>query len=112
TGEGAVTALPAGRTTRIPACNRGRAALFPARQSVTPHAGQRRPQPYSAAGATGVEFRRPFRLPSIRARGGRTGAIETMALPDFSMRQLLEAGVHFGHTTRRWNPKMQPFIFG
>jgi small subunit ribosomal protein S2 len=35
-----------------------------------------------------------------------------MALPDFSMRQLLEAGVHFGHTTRRWNPKMAPFIFG
>ncbi|SMF70592.1 small subunit ribosomal protein S2 [Tistlia consotensis] len=35
-----------------------------------------------------------------------------MALPDFTMRQLLEAGVHFGHTTRRWNPKMQPFIFG
>ncbi len=30
----------------------------------------------------------------------------------FSMRQLLEAGVHFGHTTRRWNPKMSPFIFG
>jgi small subunit ribosomal protein S2 len=28
------------------------------------------------------------------------------------MRQLLEAGVHFGHTTRRWNPKMAPFIFG
>jgi small subunit ribosomal protein S2 len=28
------------------------------------------------------------------------------------MRQLLEAGVHFGHTTRRWNPKMEPFIFG
>ncbi|MGB0670373.1 MAG: 30S ribosomal protein S2 [Rhodospirillales bacterium] len=35
-----------------------------------------------------------------------------MALPDFSMRQLLEAGVHFGHTTRRWNPKMAPFLFG
>ena len=35
-----------------------------------------------------------------------------MALPDLSMRQLLEAGVHFGHTTRRWNPKMEPFIFG
>ena len=35
-----------------------------------------------------------------------------MALPEFSMRQLLEAGVHFGHTTRRWNPKMEPFIFG
>src|SRR6266702_8642192 len=28
-----------------------------------------------------------------------------------SMKQLLEAGVHFGHQTRRWNPKMQPFIF-
>ena len=28
-----------------------------------------------------------------------------------SMRQLLEAGVHFGHQTRRWNPKMKPFIF-
>ncbi len=36
----------------------------------------------------------------------------TMALPDFSMRQLLEAGVHFGHQTHRWNPKMAPFIYG
>ncbi|ACM39269.1 30S ribosomal protein S2 (plasmid) [Allorhizobium ampelinum S4] len=35
-----------------------------------------------------------------------------MALPDFSMRQLLEAGVHFGHQTGRWNPKMKPYIFG
>ena len=35
-----------------------------------------------------------------------------MALPTFTMRQLLEAGVHFGHNTRRWNPKMAPFIFG
>lgn len=35
-----------------------------------------------------------------------------MALPDFSMRQLLEAGVHFGHQTHRWNPKMSPYIFG
>jgi small subunit ribosomal protein S2 len=35
-----------------------------------------------------------------------------MALPHFTMRQLLEAGVHFGHTTRRWNPKMAPFLFG
>jgi len=35
-----------------------------------------------------------------------------MALPDFSMRQLLEAGVHFGHHTRRWNPKMSPYIYG
>ncbi len=35
-----------------------------------------------------------------------------MALPAFTMRQLLEAGVHFGHSTRRWNPKMAPYIFG
>ena len=35
-----------------------------------------------------------------------------MALPTFTMRQLLEAGIHFGHHTRRWNPKMEPFIFG
>ena len=35
-----------------------------------------------------------------------------MATPTFTMRQLLEAGVHFGHTTRRWNPQMEPFIFG
>ena len=35
-----------------------------------------------------------------------------MALPDVSMRQLLEAGVHFGHTTRRWDPRMATYIFG
>ncbi len=35
-----------------------------------------------------------------------------MALPDFTMRQLLEAGVHFGHQTQRWNPKMAPYIYG
>jgi small subunit ribosomal protein S2 len=35
-----------------------------------------------------------------------------MALPDFNMRQLLEAGAHFGHQTHRWNPKMERYIFG
>ena len=35
-----------------------------------------------------------------------------MALPTFTIRQLLESGVHFGHNTRRWNPKMSPYIFG
>ncbi len=35
-----------------------------------------------------------------------------MALPAFTMRQLLEAGAHFGHHTRRWNPKMAPYLFG
>jgi small subunit ribosomal protein S2 len=35
-----------------------------------------------------------------------------MAIPDFTMRQLLEAGVHFGHQTHRWNPKMRNYIYG
>jgi len=35
-----------------------------------------------------------------------------MTTPDFSLRQLLEAGVHFGHQTQRWNPRMAPFIYG
>lgn len=35
-----------------------------------------------------------------------------MPMPTFTMRQLLEAGIHYGHTTRRWNPKMAPYLFG
>jgi len=35
-----------------------------------------------------------------------------MALPDFTMRQLLESGAHFGHRQQRWNPKMAPFLYG
>ena len=35
-----------------------------------------------------------------------------MALPEFTLRQLLEAGVHFGHQTHRWNPKMSDYIYG
>ena len=35
-----------------------------------------------------------------------------MTMPTFSMRQLLEAGVHFGHQTRRWNPKMESYLYG
>lgn len=35
-----------------------------------------------------------------------------MAMPVVTLRQLFEAGVHFGHNTRRWNPKMQPYLFG
>ncbi len=48
---------------------------------------------------------------SSSQRQNRKGYI-TMSMPNFTMRQLLEAGVHFGHNTRRWNPKMKPFIFG
>jgi small subunit ribosomal protein S2 len=35
-----------------------------------------------------------------------------MALPEFTMRQLMESGAHFGHRTQRWNPKMAPFLYG
>jgi small subunit ribosomal protein S2 len=49
---------------------------------------------------------------SIISCGGITGKDTDMALPEYSMRGLLEAGVHFGHHTRRWNPKMSPYIFG
>ena len=48
-----------------------------------------------------------------RRRGPRRKQTDrrSLTVPSVSMRQLLEAGVHFGHQTRRWNPKMRPFIF-
>src|ERR1700722_5704702 len=76
------------------------------------HAGVRR-----RAGDTSRAF--PFRAQDparwkrgfgLRRRTGRRSSI--LALPDFSMRQLLEAGAHFGHQTHRWNPKMKRYIFG
>jgi small subunit ribosomal protein S2 len=42
----------------------------------------------------------------------QTGKDMDMALPEFNMRQLLEAGVHYGHQTQRWNPRMAEFIYG
>jgi small subunit ribosomal protein S2 len=55
-------------------------------------------------------------LPVVPLRGSHTSAADQpekiMALPDFTMRQLLEAGVHFGHQAHRWNPKMGQYIFG
>ena len=35
-----------------------------------------------------------------------------MNLPSYNIRQLLEAGVHFGHQTHKWNPKMKPYVYG
>jgi small subunit ribosomal protein S2 len=48
-----------------------------------------------------------FFLRRLNRREGKT-----MAIPNPGIRQLLEAGVHFGHHTRRWNPKMAPYLFG
>lgn len=45
-------------------------------------------------------------------RGGLTRKIEVLLMPQVSMRDMLQAGVHFGHQTRYWNPKMGQFIFG
>src|SRR5215469_9729834 len=47
-------------------------------------------------------------------RGGsnRKKEVTSVALPEFTMRQLLEAGAHFGHQTHRWNPRMERYIFG
>src|SRR5262249_213897 len=55
-------------------------------------------------------------VPTARSRGAHGSAAaqpenKNMALPDFSMRQLLEAGVHFGHQSHRWNPTMSAYIF-
>ena len=44
--------------------------------------------------------------------GGSHNRKQEAALAVVTMRQLLEAGVHFGHQTKRWDPKMEPFIFG
>ena len=60
----------------------------------------------------------PFTVPVLHLEGLSAEAnrkkddVQTMALPDFSMRQLLESGAHFGHQTHRWNPKMDKYIFG
>jgi small subunit ribosomal protein S2 len=55
----------------------------------------------------------PVKCKNFQPRLWPTGkGVYPVALPEFSMRQLLEAGVHFGHQTHRWNPKMAPYIFG
>src|SRR5262245_47721135 len=61
-------------------------------------------------GRKAVRWRRPAGPGLTRSAAAQPE--KTMALPDFSMRQLLEAGVHFGHQAHRWNPKMQDYIFG
>src|SRR5712675_1507279 len=72
--------------------------------------------PSHMTGSAGWPGPRPP-LPAVRSsyrshiRGG-TNRRTQMPMPDYSMRQLLEAGVHFGHQSHRWNPKMGSYIFG
>src|SRR6056297_2396506 len=48
----------------------------------------------------------------VRIQKGPCNKLRKVTMPDVTMRQMLEAGVHFGHQTRYWNPKMEPYIFG
>jgi small subunit ribosomal protein S2 len=76
---------------------------------------------FAADGSTGTHFRRKANRKSATEKVPPAGYAEWMALildptlgvfMSTSMREMLEAGVHFGHQTRFWNPKMAPFIFG
>src|SRR5690606_19971465 len=62
----------------------------------------RNPCPRRPAGATAPG----------RKTAGEGSTDRSSAMPQITMRQMLEAGVHFGHQTRYWNPKMGPYIFG
>jgi small subunit ribosomal protein S2 len=68
---------------------------------------------YKPSGVIGIRKIVSYLFNNLIPCGGLTGKRrENMAMPSFTMRQLLEAGVHYGHHTRRWNPKMSPYIFG
>ena len=97
---------------------RGRAPCQPGVSDVSnwgsiPHAGLRRCRagvPRAGRSGVGVPGSRSFAGADLSC-GGSTGERQ-LAIPIYTMRQLLEAGVHFGHHTRRWNPEMAPYIFG
>src|SRR5207253_4476830 len=80
---------------------------FPPKSRYIPRHLTRKHGSQSRPVATG-----PIRLVCSHVSGGTNRRTKTMALPDFTMRQLLEAGVHFGHQSHRWNPKMSEYIFG
>src|SRR6478609_3843880 len=70
-------------------------------------------RPSGGTGPQGFAFEKHrFAVRNAHTVPGGTNRRIPMALPEFSMRQLLEAGVHFGHQAHRWNPKMADFIFG
>ena len=91
----------------------------PARSGARPRAARRSTPTSPGAEHTRGPFRpgrcrhrapSAHRPPATRSAEERTDR-RSPTVPSVSMRQLLEAGVHFGHQTRRWNPKMRPFIF-
>ena len=102
---------PVGRSRTGPCATLPAAAEPPRR--ATPVPGRTRPGAHTRITSPigTVPTDRPLRRHQAPAgiRGG-TNRRRTF-VPTVSMRQLLEAGVHFGHQTRRWNPKMKPYIF-
>ncbi|MGH3422570.1 MAG: 30S ribosomal protein S2, partial [Streptosporangiaceae bacterium] len=79
-----------------------------------PAAGRRKLPVIHTRGAFPGHGRVPVPV-RAQPRGGTTGprkGSRIMAMPEFTLRQLLEAGVHFGHHTRRWNPRMGPYLYG
>src|SRR6201989_3699324 len=88
----------------------GKAAVFPCLSTESGYIPRHLTRKHGSQRPSGGN--RAIRLVCSHASGGTNRRTETMALPDFSMRQLLEAGVHFGHQSHRWNPKMADYIFG
>src|SRR5205085_5456287 len=113
-----VARASAGRTGRGPGCGRRRTLSTAVRASgPTSHATRSRVHaiPARCAGGPRPEHRRRSGGTGARQGSGHqaaaTTAQEGTTMAVVTMRQLLESGVHFGHQTRRWNPKMKRFIF-
>ena len=108
---GADLALATGREPELPGRQVGPAAGRPYDGRPARIPGRvRRDQPGPSPSPPGPSHGRPHGR-WVRASPNRWEGDTTMA-PVVTMRQLLEAGVHFGHQTRRWNPKMKRFIYG
>ena len=65
-----------------------------------------------SGGGSGSRGRRRLRVKNQGRGGSQTHCLKEFIMAYVSMKQMLETGVHFGHQTRRWNPKMRPYIFG
>ena len=104
--ESNITVSALSTTATIRACLRSPSTVS---NFAIPHAGPR-PLP-SRNSRSGVGVSETAGAPIFPAAAQPEKGL-TMPIPTASMRQLLEAGVHFGHHTRRWNPKMAPYIFG
>jgi len=78
--------------------------------AVRPH-GKSRTRDYSEAMVPAATSQAEGGVPGLTSRGGRTNGGLNMAVK-INLKTLLEAGCHYGHQTRRWNPKMKPYIFG